>query len=255
MALFEVRALTHFFGGLKAVSDFNLEFQGGELVGLIGPNGAGKTTIFNLVCGVYHPFQGEVRIQGRNLVGLHPHQVTALGIARTFQNIRLWPEMTVMDNLRVAHNYHLGYGILDVLLQTPRYRRAEVGIDRAAREILEIMGLKEHSWELGKNLPYGLQRKVEIARALIVRPQLLLLDEPSAGMNLGEKQALIDLIRWIRKEFELTIWLIEHEMRVVMNLCEYIHVLDFGATIARGTPQEIQGNPRVVEAYLGKEVD
>jgi branched-chain amino acid transport system ATP-binding protein len=255
MALFEVRALTHFFGGLKAVSDFNLEFQGGELVGLIGPNGAGKTTIFNLVCGVYHPSQGEVRIQGRNLVGLHPHQVTALGIARTFQNIRLWPEMTVMDNLRVAHNYHLGYGILDVLLQTPRYRRAEVGIDRAAREILEIMGLKEHSWELGKNLPYGLQRKVEIARALIVRPKLLLLDEPSAGMNLGEKQALIDLIRWIRKEFELTIWLIEHEMRVVMNLCEYIHVLDFGATIARGTPQEIQGNPRVVEAYLGKEVD
>jgi len=255
MALFEVRALTHFFGGLKAVSDFNLEFQGGELVGLIGPNGAGKTTIFNLVCGVYHPSQGEVRIQGRNLVGLHPHQVTALGIARTFQNIRLWPEMTVMDNLRVAHNYHLGYGILDVFLQTPRYRRAEVGIDRAAREILEIMGMKEHSWELGKNLPYGLQRKVEIARALIVRPKLLLLDEPSAGMNLGEKQALIDLIRWIRKEFELTIWLIEHEMRVVMNLCEYIHVLDFGATIARGTPQEIQGNPRVVEAYLGKEAD
>jgi len=255
MALFEVYALTHFFGGLKAVSDFNLEFQGGELVGLIGPNGAGKTTIFNLVCGVYHPSQGEVRIQGRNLVGLHPHQVTALGIARTFQNIRLWPEMTVMDNLRVAHNYHLGYGILDVLLQTPRYRRAEARIDRTAREILEIMSLKEHSWELVKNLPYGLQRKVEIARALTVRPRLLLLDEPSAGMNLGEKQALIDLIRWIRKKFNLTIWLIEHEMRVVMNLCEFIHVLDFGATIARGTPEEIQGNPRVVEAYLGKEVD
>jgi len=255
MALFEVHALTHFFGGLKAVSDFNLEFQGGELVGLIGPNGAGKTTIFNLVCGVYHPSQGEVRIQGRNLVGLHPHQVTALGIARTFQNIRLWPEMTVMDNLRVAHNYHLGYGILDVLLQTPRYRRAEARIDRTAREILEIMSLKEHSWELVKNLPYGLQRKVEIARALTVRPRLLLLDEPSAGMNLGEKQALIDLIRWIRKKFNLTIWLIEHEMRVVMNLCEFINVLDFGATIARGTPEEIQGNPRVVEAYLGKEVD
>jgi len=255
MALFEVHALTHFFGGLKAVSDFNLEFRGGELVGLIGPNGAGKTTIFNLVCGVYHPSQGEVRIQGRNLVGLHPHQVTALGIARTFQNIRLWPEMTVMDNLRVAHNYHLGYGILDVLLQTPRYRRAEAGIDRTAREILEIMSLKEHSWELVKNLPYGLQRKVEIARALTVRPRLLLLDEPSAGMKLGEKQALIDLIRWIRKQFNLTIWLIEHEMRVVMNLCEFIHVLDFGATIARGTPEEIQGNPRVVEAYLGKEVD
>jgi branched-chain amino acid transport system ATP-binding protein len=188
-------------------------------------------------------------------VGLHPHQVTALGIARTFQNIRLWPEMTVMDNLRVAHNCRLGYGITDVLLQTPRYRRAEAGIDRTAAEISEIMGLKEYRRELAKNLPYGLQRKVEIARALIVRPKLLLLDEPSAGMNLGEKQALIELIRWIRKQFNLTIWLIEHEMRVVMNLCEYIHVLDFGATIARGTPQEIQGNPRVVEAYLGKEGD
>ena len=255
MALFEVRRLSHFFGGLKAVSDFNLEFQGGELVGLIGPNGAGKTTIFNLICGVYHASQGEVRIQGRNLVGLHPHQVTALGIARTFQNIRLWPEMTVMDNLRVAHNYRLGYGITDVLLQTPRYRRAEAGIDRIAGQISEIMGLKEYRRELAKNLPYGLQRKVEIARALIVRPKLLLLDEPSAGMNLGEKQTLIELIRWIRKQFNLTIWLIEHEMRVVMNLCEYIHVLDFGATIARGTPQEIQGNPRVVEAYLGKEAD
>ncbi len=255
MPLFEVRGLTHLFGGLKAVSDFNLEFQGGELMGLIGPNGAGKTTIFNLVCGVYHPSQGEVKIQGRSLVGLRPHQVTAQGVARTFQNIRLWPEMTVLDNIRVAHNYHLGYGILDVLLQTSRYRKAEAGIDRTGDEILKLMGLKEYRRELAKNLPYGLQRKVEIARALAVRPKLLLLDEPSAGMNLGEKQALIDLIRWIRKEFNLTIWLIEHEMRVVMNLCEYIHVLDFGATIARGTPEEIQGNPRVVEAYLGKEED
>jgi len=196
-----------------------------------------------------------VKIGGRSLVGLFPHQVTALGIARTFQNIRLWPEMTVLDNIRVAHNYHLGYGLLDVLLQTSRFRTAEAAIDRTAREILEIMGLKEHAQELAKNLPYGLQRKVEIARALVARPQLLLLDEPSAGMNLGEKQALIELIRWIRGEFKLTIWLIEHEMRLVMNLCEYIHVLDFGETIARGTPQEIQGNPRVVEAYLGKEVD
>jgi branched-chain amino acid transport system ATP-binding protein len=188
-------------------------------------------------------------------VGLFPHQVTALGIARTFQNIRLWPEMTVLDNIRVAHNYHLGYGLLDVLLQTSRYRTAEGAIDRRAREILEIMGLNEYGQELAKNLPYGLQRKVEIARALMVRPKLLLLDEPSAGMNLGEKQSLIGLIRWVRKEFNLTIWLIEHEMRVVMNLCEYIHVLDFGATIAKGIPVEIQGNPRVVEAYLGKEED
>jgi branched-chain amino acid transport system ATP-binding protein len=255
MPLFEIRGLTHFFGGLKAVSDFNLTFEGGELTGLIGPNGAGKTTIFNLVCGVYHPTQGEVKIGGQNLSGLFPHQVTAKGIARTFQNIRLWPEMTVLDNIRVAHNYKLSYGFLDAMFQTFRYRTAENGIDQKAREVLEIMGLRDYGEELAKNLPYGLQRKVEIARALVIRPKLLLLDEPSAGMNLGEKEALIGLIRWIRKEFNLTIWLIEHEMRVVMNLCEKIQVLDFGETIARGTPEEIQGNPRVVEAYLGKEID
>ena len=255
MPLFEVRGLTHFFGGLRAVSDFNLTFEGGELMGLIGPNGAGKTTIFNLVCGVYHPTHGEVKIEGRNLAGLFPHQVTTRGIARTFQNIRLWPEMTVLDNIRVAHNYKLSYGFLDAMFQTSRYRTAERGIDRAAREVLEIMGLRDYAEELAKNLPYGFQRKVEIARALIIRPKLLLLDEPSAGMNLSEKEALIGLIRWMRKEFNLTIWLIEHEMRVVMNLCEKIQVLDFGETIARGTPEEIQRNPRVVEAYLGKEID
>ena len=255
MALFEVRGLTHFFGGLRAVSNFNLTFEGGELMGLIGPNGAGKTTIFNLVCGVYHPTHGEVRIEGRSLTRLFPHQVTALGIARTFQNIRLWPEMTVLDNIRVAHNYKLSYGFLDTIFQTSRYRREEKGIDRRSEEVLEIMGLRDYTGELAKNLPYGLQRKVEIARALVIRPKLLLLDEPSAGMNLGEKEALIGLIRWIRKEFNLTLWLIEHEMRVVMNLCEKIQVLDFGETIAAGRPDEIQSNPRVVEAYLGKEID
>jgi branched-chain amino acid transport system ATP-binding protein len=255
MMLFEVRGLTHFFGGLRAVSDFNLTFEGGELMGLIGPNGAGKTTIFNLVCGVYHPTHGEVRIEGRSLARRYPHQVTAMGIARTFQNIRLWPEMTVLDNIRVAHNYKLSYGFLDAIFQTSRYRREEKGIDRKSEEVLEIMGLRDYTEELAKNLPYGLQRKVEIARALVIRPKLLLLDEPSAGMNLGEKEALIGLIRWIRREFNLTIWLIEHEMRVVMNLCEKIQVLDFGETIAHGTPEEIQGNPRVVEAYLGKEID
>jgi branched-chain amino acid transport system ATP-binding protein len=178
-----------------------------------------------------------------------------MGIARTFQNIRLWPEMTVLDNIRVAHNYKLSYGFLDAIFQTSRYQREEKGIDRKAAEVLEIMGLRDSAEEVAKNLPYGLQRKVEIARALVIRPKLLLLDEPSAGMNLGEKDALIGLIRWIRREFNLTIWLIEHEMRVVMNLCEKIQVLDFGETIAQGSPGEIQSNPRVVEAYLGKEID
>jgi branched-chain amino acid transport system ATP-binding protein len=254
MPLFEVRGLTHVFGGLRAVSDFNLTFEGGELMGLIGPNGAGKTTLFNLVCGIYRPVQGEVRMEGRTMTGLFPHQITAMGIARTFQNIRLWPEMTVLDNLRVAHNFKLGYGLFDVLCGTLRYRKAESEIDRTAVEMLQIMGLQDYADEPARNLPYGLQRKLEIARALVTRPKLLLLDEPSAGMNLGEKEALIGLIRWVHQEFNLTIWMIEHEMRLVMNLCEKIHALDFGRMIAYGTPEEIRNNPRVVEAYLGKEM-
>jgi branched-chain amino acid transport system ATP-binding protein len=251
--MFEVRRLCHSFGGLTAVSNFNLSLQGGELVGLIGPNGAGKTTVFNLVCGLYRPTRGEIKIQGHSVMGLRPHRVTALGIARTFQNIRLWPALTVLDNLRIARHYQLGYGLGDVFFHTRRWHRQEGDIAESARQMQKLLGLTAYAQESVRNLPYGLQRKVEIARALMTRPKLLLLDEPAAGMNLQEKDDLLELIRFIRREFEVTIWIIEHEMRLVMNLCEWIQVLNFGEIIAQGTPGEIQNNPLVIEAYLGQE--
>ncbi len=251
MALLETGNLTHYFGGLRAVYNLNLTIENGELMGLIGPNGAGKTTVFNLLSGFYRPSEGEIRFLGRSIGGLRPHQVTALGIARTFQNIRLWNSLSVFENICVSQHYELGYGFLHSVLRTPGFIRGERRVRKRAEELIDLLGLRHYASEFPKNLPYGFQRRVEIGRALALGPKLLLLDEPAAGMNPGEVGELIETIRWIRDEFKLAVCLIEHQMRVVMNVCERITVLDFGETIAEGLPDEIRLNPRVVEAYLG----
>jgi branched-chain amino acid transport system ATP-binding protein len=253
MSLLEISNVTQYFGGLRAVYNFNLNLEGGEMLGLIGPNGAGKTTVFNMVSGFYQPSEGTIRFKGKDIAGLRPHQVTALGLARTFQNIRLWNSLTVFENLCVSQHYHLGYSLLHSVIRNRRFRDHERKVKKTAEELLEILGLSHYVQEYPKNLPYGLQRRLEIGRALSMRPKLLLLDEPAAGMNPNEMDRLVELIRWIRDEFKLTIWLIEHNIRVVMSLCDRIRVLDFGETIADGDPNAVRQNKRVIQAYLGEE--
>ncbi len=251
MALLDVKEMTQYFGGLCAVSEFTVALEQGQMAALIGPNGAGKTTVFNLVSGFYKPTRGDIIFDGQSIKGLKPHEVTSRGIARTFQNIRLWFEMTVLDNIRIAQHHALGYGLFDCFLRTPRYMRRERDIEDHAMEVLSRLGLAEVANEQPKNLPYGVQRLVEIARALSIKPKLLMLDEPAAGLNSADVEGLIKLIGDIHRDYGIAIWMIEHQMDVVMSLCSWIKVIDFGATIAEGTPEAIQNNPDVIKAYLG----
>jgi len=253
MAVLKVNQLSKSFGGLVAVKDFDLTLDDKELVGLIGPNGAGKTTVFNLLTGVYVPTSGEIVLEGKSLLNMKPYEITALGMARTFQNIRLFTELSVLDNVRVAQHWHRRYSIFNALFRLPGYFKGEDGMTRDAEDILEIMELSHRRNETAKNLPYGEQRRLEIARALAAKPKVLLLDEPAAGMNPQETHNLMKLISWLREEFCLTILLIEHDMSLVMGICERILVLDHGITIAHGTPDEIRRDPKVIGAYLGEE--
>ena len=251
--LLKAENVSEVFGGLKAVSDFDFFINKGELVGLIGPNGAGKTTAFNLITGVYQPTTGTIEFDGKSIVGLKPYQITQRGIARTFQNIRLFSELSVLDNVKIAFHSHVKYSVAEAVLRLGRYFSEEKDTEEKSMELLKIFKLDGKAHEMAKNLPYGAQRRLEIARALAAQPKLLLLDEPAAGMNPQETQELMEMIRWIRKEFNLSILLIEHDMGLVMGVCERIYVLEYGMIIAKGTPAEIKSNPEVIRAYLGGE--
>ena len=252
MAMLEVKNLGISFGGLRAVDGFNIKIEKGQLYGLIGPNGAGKTTIFNMLTGVYKPTDGLIELDGQNITGKKTIEINKAGIARTFQNIRLFKELTVLDNVKVGLHNHHKYSTLAGILRLPSYHKVEKEMNAEAMELLEVFGLDGEADQLASNLPYGKQRKLEIARALATEPKLLLLDEPAAGMNPNETIELMGTIRFVRDKFDMTVLLIEHDMKLVSGICEELTVLNFGQVLAQGKTSDVLNNPEVIKAYLGE---
>lgn len=252
MAMLEVTSLGISFGGLRAVDELSMKIEKGGLVGLIGPNGAGKTTAFNMLTGVYRPTDGGIRLDGQNLIGKKPHEICKLGVARTFQNIRLFSQLSVLDNVKTGLHNQITYSFAESMFHLDSYRKKEKQMDEKALELLRVFDLDGVADYKAANLPYGKQRKLEIARALATNPKLLLLDEPAAGMNPNETEELMETIEIVRKRFGVTVLLIEHDMKLVSGICEYLYVLNFGRLLAEGTPKEVLSNPEVVKAYLGE---